>query len=76
MAVKHKCGIDSHAEPECTQLYGQGTSSVTHTCESGKMKMPVGWTSISDSILVFYSSIYMQSGQLQFITRLQEKFGP
>ena len=40
------------------------------------MKMPFGWTTVSDSILVFYvDHNYMPSDKLQFITRLQIKLG-
>ena len=44
---KANCGIYSHAESHIWQ----GTASVTHTREADNMKMPVRWTSVSDSCI-------------------------
>ena len=40
MAVKHKSGTDLHVELVSRTL-----------TRAGKIKMPVGWTTVSDSIL-------------------------
>ena len=50
--IKHNCGIDSHAEPDCLLLYDP---LCPHTHKAGKMKIQAGWTTSSHSILVFYS---------------------
>ena len=67
MAVKH--GIDSHDIGRLTRgptLAWQGTASVKLTRKAATTKMPVGWTSMSDYILLL-SSLYMPSDLLQFI---------
>ena len=48
----------------------QGTASVTLPRKTDKIKMPVGWTSVSDSLLSLYTYqlfSYVPSVHLQFI---------
>ena len=56
---KAKCSISSFAEPDSLLLYAEVScrSSVMHAQVAGKMKMLVGWASVSYSIFAFYSSI-------------------
>ena len=63
MAVKHECGIDSHAKPDTVGALWWGTMSVTPTYETGKMKIQLDGQALM--ILSLYSiALYMQSDQL------------
>ena len=58
MAITPLTGSDWHAEPDRLLLYREVPHLPCTTPQAGKMKKIVGWTSVIDSILVFYSSIY------------------